>query len=116
MAYANCSKSELELFSQVGVQSAIISSNYAKYSNLNTLENCSTVSITIPPDPVNVIDLHDSRLFVGFKVVKATGDLEAADLVAPCNLSLTSLFKRVEVTSVAYKWMVRTTTMLINII
>ena len=96
--YASCSKAEVELFNPVGVQSRIIGSSYAKYSNENTLENCSTVSVTIPPDQVNLIDLHDCSLKVGFKIVKAGGaDITDADLVAPCNLAFTSLFKRVEV-------------------
>lgn len=96
--YEACSKQEAELFNPVGVQSVLEDYSNCIYKNENTLENASSISVVIAPDPTHYIDLHDCKICMGLKIVKTgNADLEATDIVGTVNMPFTSIFKRVEV-------------------
>lgn len=94
-----CTKSELDLFMGVPVQSSIEDGEWMEYHPLNTIgDNNNPIEINIPGNSDYYLDLAQSVLKIKAKIVKANGNpLADGASVGPVNLFLHSLFSEVQV-------------------
>src|SRR6266851_1566021 len=92
---AECSKSELELFSVPNTQLAISDSKYVEYRPVATLTDGSPIDFQITSAGEDYIDLAETLLCVEAKIVTADDKdlgVEESDKVAPAKYFLNSLF------------------------
>jgi len=93
-----CLKSELDLFSVPPTQTSVENGNWIEYHPLTTVADDSPIEFEINGNGEDYIDLANTMLYVRAKITRADGtNLQAADVVAPANLFLHSLFSQVDI-------------------
>ena len=93
-----CLKSELDLFSVPPTQTSVENGNWIEYHPLTTVADDSPIEFEINGNGEDYIDLANTMLYVRAKITRVDGtNLQAADVVAPANLFLHSLFSQVDI-------------------
>jgi hypothetical protein len=93
-----CSKSELDLFSMPPTMTSMDSGRYIQYNPVSTISDNGPIEFLIESNE-QFIDINDTALHVQAKIVKADGsapDAGTANVMAPVNLWLHSLFSQVD--------------------
>lgn len=71
---AECEPSELNIFGPVALQKSIIGSDEIEYSNINSLDNATTIEFNIVNKSMDTyLDLTSTTLFMQIQLVKADG-------------------------------------------
>ena len=92
-----CITSPLEWFKVLPTQTAIEKSTTVEYQSLTALRQDVPIEFYVPATTEDYLDLHSSRLFIKFRIVKSTGVVcGAGDVAAPINDLLNSLWANVE--------------------
>ena len=93
-----CVKSELDLFSIPPTQTSIENGTMVEYHPIASIVDNGPIEFNIPGSGEDYLDLANTYLHIGVKIVEADGTDIAADAgVGPVNLLLHSLFSQVDV-------------------
>lgn len=87
-----CLKSELDLFNSPAIQLGIDSSSFVQIHPLASLSDKTPIEFYISGNGEHYLDLAHTILHLRLQVQKNTGNLVAADVVAPINYILNTLF------------------------
>lgn len=89
---------EVSLFEKPCNNIAYQKIDYVDYRPTSLLSSAGSLNFTIPPTGSQYINLKKTHLHLKVKLVKGDGtEIQAAEMVAPINLTLHSLFNQVDV-------------------
>ena len=95
---SECTKSELDLFSVLPTQTSIEAGTYCDYHPLTSVVDGGPIEFDVAGNGESYLDLSNTYLYVKAKVTRPNGnDLEDANVVAPVNNFLHSLFSQVDI-------------------
>ena len=95
---SECTKSELDLFSVPPTQTSIEAGTYCDYHPLTSVVDGGPIEFDVAGNGESYLDLSNTYLYVKAKVTRPNGnDLEDANVVAPVNNFLHSLFSQVDI-------------------
>ena len=90
--------SKLALFQKPYIENSVDEIQYIDFSPRNTLSDGSVIEFVIPGTSAEYIDLKKTRLKITARIVTSAGNPITADMqVGLVNLSLSSLFRQVDV-------------------
>ncbi|XP_044005562.1 uncharacterized protein LOC122850488 [Aphidius gifuensis] len=93
-----CTKSELDLFTIPPTQTTIEDSTWAYYNPISSMSDDSQIEFHVPGTSEEYIDLPHTLLKIRAKIVDKNGAAApATDAVGPIDLTLHSLFEKVDV-------------------
>ena len=90
--------SSLDLFEKTAVQSAIVEGSWVEIRPVNSLEETAPVEFRIDGTSEDFIDLAETYIKVKIRIIEALGNggYGADAMVAPVNLILHSMWKKVD--------------------
>ena len=91
--------SSLDLFEKTAVQSAIVEGSWVEIRPVNSLEETAPVEFRIEGTSEDFIDLAETYIKVKIRIIepRGNGGYGADDMVAPVNLILHSMWKKVDI-------------------
>ncbi|XP_031352307.1 uncharacterized protein F54H12.2-like [Photinus pyralis] len=93
-----CIKSELDLFALPATQTSIEGGEWIFYKPLSSLTDDAPIEFVVPGNGNDYLDLSHTMLYITAKIVKQDDSvLGDADIVAPVNNWLHSLYSQVEI-------------------